>query len=1126
MELRRPLVMGVLILTLVCALLVLLPNVAQGKEWVVDSRGYGDFTRIQDAVDAAGQGDIIRVNNGTHHANITIDKPLTLVGEDPETTFIIAFGEFLEAVTVTSDHVNISGFYIERGEYRLNCVGIMVMADNCQISDNHFLRNTCDIRLTGCNNTIITNNTFSELELQGSHNVTIHNNTISSGITLKGSGDNTITNNDHDTGIYGFSLYLEGSAGNLIANNTLWKEALYSAMFGDISGTVTLEDSHGNVILNNSFVGGYYGRYSHGVYLNDSNRNLIAGNNFSARFSRPNIYLASSMNNILAGNNMSTGVLVSGDSREHWTTQEVDTQNLVGGRQLVYLADQDGGTVSGDPGQIILAGCTGMTLEDLNMTGNSAGILLGFSSQCLIRNISLEHTSEGLRLYASHDNRVTDGTFNAGYDGITLESSCRNIFTGNNVTGRYGATAIRLDEGSNSNSFLNNGVSSYSSVSTIDIWHSRDNVLRNNSFHGYGGYGVSLNSCVNTTLENNMLGRKELHISGDSPGFWNTHTIPATNTMDEGPVRYYRDRNGGTVSGAAGQIILAGSTNMVIQGLNGSQLAGSVLLGFSHDNRIANCLFPDSTQSDLEYGIVLYASSYNTLVNITFLEIDSQGIKLEGSHFNILKDTNYANGGYSLRLEDSHDNIIENASSRGNYRSGIHLANSHNNTIRDTRCWANHESGLLLESSNGNRLLDITARDNGNAGIELEDSHNNLIAGGNCGVLGPGDGAERENDDGISLYMSDNNTLMNNSCAANWNHGILLSYSSGNLITGNTCTDNENGIYLKGSDHTNTIEQNNCTRNGKGIVLGSLFEGVCSGNRLVNNSCVNNTWSGIQVDNAQDSTLAGNDCSRCQEGVFLWGSDGNALWNNTSANNTHCGVIVLDSDNNTVQGNVLATNARDGLFISDSSNITITGNTITGNAIGINIGLSIFDQCRDIVVHSNDIFRNENGLNATMANGSVVNASGNWWGDGSGPYHQEENPLGLGDGVTGPVEFAPWSGTWHLDRNNGSYSWTDEDTDATDAVDDYYSPGFYILLALIIFLLLTLLAVVRSPDKDHKKQHPSVLATEEMEKSGTPPGPLQETVSCPHCGGTFVLGTRKRPFRFNCHFCGKDLEFH
>ncbi|MFA6257035.1 MAG: hypothetical protein WCT29_03375 [Candidatus Paceibacterota bacterium] len=39
---------------------------------------------------------------------------------------------------------------------------------------------------------------------------------------------------------------------------------------------------------------------------------------------------------------------------------------------------------------------------------------------------------------------------------------------------------------------------------------------------------------------------------------------------------------------------------------------------------------------------------------------------------------------------------------------------------------------------------------------------------------------------------------------------------------------------------------------------------------------------------------------------------------------------------------------------------------------------------------------------------SQVDARGNWWGDASGPYHEELNPEGAGEAIYGNVSFTPW----------------------------------------------------------------------------------------------------------------------
>jgi pectin methylesterase-like acyl-CoA thioesterase len=50
--------------------------------WIVDDDGPADFRRIQDAINAASEGDVIYIKTGKYYGNITIRKPLKLLGEE------------------------------------------------------------------------------------------------------------------------------------------------------------------------------------------------------------------------------------------------------------------------------------------------------------------------------------------------------------------------------------------------------------------------------------------------------------------------------------------------------------------------------------------------------------------------------------------------------------------------------------------------------------------------------------------------------------------------------------------------------------------------------------------------------------------------------------------------------------------------------------------------------------------------------------------------------------------------------------------------------------------------------------------------------------------------------------
>ena len=71
------------------------------------SRGY-----IQDLIDNASVGDTIYIPSGTYYENIIINKSISLIGEDKNTTIIDGGGD-KDVVSISADEVHISGFTIQ-----------------------------------------------------------------------------------------------------------------------------------------------------------------------------------------------------------------------------------------------------------------------------------------------------------------------------------------------------------------------------------------------------------------------------------------------------------------------------------------------------------------------------------------------------------------------------------------------------------------------------------------------------------------------------------------------------------------------------------------------------------------------------------------------------------------------------------------------------------------------------------------------------------------------------------------------------------------------------------------------------------------------------------------------------
>ena len=154
----------------------------------VNVNGGADFFQIQDAVNAAYDGDTIFVFSGTYYENVIIDKSINLTGEEKNSTIIDGSGKgdviFLSS---NSNWVNISKFTIQNAGYQRYMDGIDINSDynsifnniiknsrngisiefwghNCKIYGNTIRENAFGILIYSVipNNNIITQNNFIE----------------------------------------------------------------------------------------------------------------------------------------------------------------------------------------------------------------------------------------------------------------------------------------------------------------------------------------------------------------------------------------------------------------------------------------------------------------------------------------------------------------------------------------------------------------------------------------------------------------------------------------------------------------------------------------------------------------------------------------------------------------------------------------------------------------------------------------------------------------------------------------------------------------------------------------------------------------------------------------------------
>lgn len=162
----------------------------------------GGYATIQEAVDAASDGDTIFVSQGTYNENLKINKQVSIWSDsrNPGDTIVKAADPSESAVEITANRATFSGFGVEGS----NKAGILLTgATNCYINNNLAKNSEYGILLQNAKTNNINGNTMTlnevGIRLENSDSNTIQDNLIAYnyeyGISLKESSKNVIYNN-------------------------------------------------------------------------------------------------------------------------------------------------------------------------------------------------------------------------------------------------------------------------------------------------------------------------------------------------------------------------------------------------------------------------------------------------------------------------------------------------------------------------------------------------------------------------------------------------------------------------------------------------------------------------------------------------------------------------------------------------------------------------------------------------------------------------------------------------------------------------------------------------------------------------------------------------------------------
>jgi parallel beta-helix repeat protein len=194
-------------------------GIANAALWTVGSEDGKDFKTIQEAINAASQGDTIEVNTGKYFENVVVNKKLTLRGiGEPE---VDAMGRE-SAITLHADGILLEGFNATNS----SCIWLQEIGGALVLAG---------------------------IRIKSSHNVVKNNKAVNNcgpGIALYKSKSNEIYDNLIEHNFY-HGIFIEDSSFNTIENNILrdnkFEEIffqpgrIFDNILNDISGN-TIED--------------------------------------------------------------------------------------------------------------------------------------------------------------------------------------------------------------------------------------------------------------------------------------------------------------------------------------------------------------------------------------------------------------------------------------------------------------------------------------------------------------------------------------------------------------------------------------------------------------------------------------------------------------------------------------------------------------------------------------------------------------------------------------------------------------------------------------------------------------------------------------------------------------------
>jgi PGF-pre-PGF domain-containing protein len=316
-----------------------------------------DYATIQEAVDSAMPGQMVRVGDGVYVENVVVDRSLTLAGS----CNAVIDGNGGDALTLTASNITVRGFTLTNGGDGVRIAGNDTLFMNPTVTD-------CSgdgIVLEGVSRSVIFRAQINRADSTG----ILVNETTGAALfrcTVSGCGDDGVAvSRSHDVRFSAVNAI--GNAGDGISLTSIDSFTVANCIAAGNGGTGLALDS-----VKNGQVSG----------------TAMTGNRWNLRF-----------------------VPVPG----YESTVVVDETNTVEGKRVYAWTGREDAAVPADAGMVYLFGCRDIAVEDLTLSGTYVGLVVAHSTGVTVRNVTATGNYGGA-ICKDSDNLLIDASAFVGND--------------------------------------------------------------------------------------------------------------------------------------------------------------------------------------------------------------------------------------------------------------------------------------------------------------------------------------------------------------------------------------------------------------------------------------------------------------------------------------------------------------------------------------------------------------------------------------------------------------------------------------------------------------------------------------------------------------------------------------